>query len=158
MKNILLACAISLLAGCTSSHVPTAPDLIVLTHLTPEHHAATSGLVHPTRIVVHDAATFAALWTGAFGDYPVPMVDFTRQMVIVASMGAQPTGGYLIRVDDVASESGRVSIRIVSAVPGRGCLVTQAPTQPVDFALVSGVSGRIEFHDRTESTVCGHTR
>src|SRR4051794_4173268 len=66
-----------------------------------------SGLHNRDRLVVSDADTWAKLWkqivAGRQPAPPVPAVDFATSSLVVAAMGMQPTGGYLIRIDDVAT-------------------------------------------------------
>jgi hypothetical protein len=158
MKHALRALAFVVLVGCSSTP-PNAPDPIVVAHITPQYREHTSRLTEPGRLVIRDAASFVRVWHRSFGtDQPLPSVDFGRQMVIVASMGTQPTGGYSILVSDVATESGTIVVGVVNEVPGPGCVLTDSPTSPVDFVLVSALRGTVEFRERTEIDHCigGH--
>lgn len=68
-------------------------------------------------------------------------VDFDRETLLVASMGAMPTGGYGIRVTSVQAipeQRGgfRVSVRLSVFDPEPDAMVTQAFTYPVDVAVI----------------------
>jgi len=71
--------------------------------------------------------------------------DFTREVALVAYMGAMPTGGHSVRIKEVAfapvrqggSERGRLAVRIAVNSPGPGDLVTQAFTYPAAVVKIA---------------------
>jgi hypothetical protein len=158
MKHVLRALALVVVAGCSSTP-PNAPDPIVVAHITPQYRGQTSGLTEPGRLVIRDATTFVRVWRRAFGTgQPLPSIDFGRRMVIVASMGTQPTGGFSILVSDVSTEAGTIVVGVVNQVPGPNCVVTDSQTSPVDFVLVSALRGTVEFRERTGIDDCAGGR
>ena len=70
------------------------------------------------------------------GTPPVPVVDFSRRMVVVVSMGLQPTSGYTIEVTRLTLLRGsaptapvlRVNVREVRP---RGCFELPSVTGPI---------------------------
>lgn len=70
-------------------------------------------------------------------------VDFESQVLLVAYMGAMPTGGYAVAINrvqfiaDPKSGPGRLSVRLSVSSPDPGSIVTQAFTYPADVVPVS---------------------
>jgi hypothetical protein len=125
----------------------------------PYSFAYYSGLAQSDRIVVRDAATWQTVWNKVWqnaGDVPpLPAVDFSSEMILVAALGSRGTGGYGILIDgatEAANEGIDVAIRSVS--PGANCVTTQAFTQPVDIARLPLRAGKIEFKERAEVYSC----
>jgi protease stability complex PrcB-like protein len=149
-----------LLDACGSSTHPEAPreavtgvdsGAVIL-------HAAYSGFGEPDRFVVRDSAQWAGVWATAFARQtpvpPLPSVDFATEMVVVAALGARPSGGYDIAIEGVAPEVGGAAVRVVTTAPGDNCYTTAAITEPVVMLRVGAVAGRIRFHERAETRFC----
>ena len=64
---------------------------------------------------------------------PPPTVDFSREMLLVAAMGPQPSGGYRVSIDKGIEQPNELLafVRFVSA--GRRCGAIAAMTSPVDI-------------------------
>jgi len=104
-------------------------------------HEYYSGLGDATHLVIADQATWAAIWaqlyTGLQPKPPLPAIDFRTERVLLAALGARPTGGYDIHIDSIVRfESGSVAY-VRSTVPGQACFTTQAFTSPVDLVRFS---------------------
>src|SRR5262249_55045159 len=68
-----------------------------------------SGMEMQQHLVIRNAATWTAVWQQIRGygeTTAAPVVDFARQVVIVAALGAKPTGGYSINITDVRMGQG----------------------------------------------------
>jgi hypothetical protein len=117
-----------------------------------------SGLTDQERIVVRDSASWAALWPRIVGTHSpkprVPRVDFTREMLLVASMGRRSSGGYVIAIDSVhtASDSLRVVVREQS--PGPRCGTPGVLSSPVALARVQRSTLPVGFTTRTVVRDC----
>ncbi|MEJ2678089.1 MAG: protease complex subunit PrcB family protein [Gemmatimonadota bacterium] len=102
-------------------------------------------------------------WQGFWGEYqaymapaqPMPAIDFTKKMVIAASMGSRPTGGFSIRIESVLRNGDGYDVGIVETSPGSSCVVTQAVTAPVTAVAVPATDGDIHFFDRKTVHDCG---
>ncbi len=59
-------------------------------------------------------------------------VDFGERAVVVVSMGTQPTGGYVVRLEAGASRlsDGVLTVAVEWHQPGAAAITTQALTQP----------------------------
>ena len=169
MKQTLYAYAIGgvalvVLAGsaCSdSSSPPGEPGAnvpIIRLRAEPYSFAFYSGLDKPDRIVIRDPVTWQIVWKKVwFGSSevpPLPAVDFSREMILVAALGARSTGGFGILIDG-ANEvaNGGINVTIRSFSPGN-CIVTEAFTQPIDIARLPMRSGTVEFTERSEVHQC----
>jgi hypothetical protein len=101
---------------------------------------AYAGLTTRERLVVRSPAEWSAVWdqiTASHRPQPAPpAIDFGTEVVLVASMGARPSGGYVITIDSAKVVAGefRVHVRETSPVD---CGTTAAITQPTTARLAS---------------------
>jgi hypothetical protein len=83
-----------------------------------------------------------------------PRVEFEREMLIVVALGERPTGGYGIVVDSAETRPDGLFVTVRTIAPGKGCMLTQALTQPVDIARVPRHEGQVGFEDHAEVRDC----
>ena len=93
---------------------------------------STSGITTPERLVIRDDSAYAKFWASLGDASSRPSVDFTHDIVIVAAAGQQPTGGHSIAVERVTRVGAGLAVEVAETVPSKGCMTTQALTQPVD--------------------------
>jgi PrcB C-terminal len=148
------------LGACGSSSHTEAPQEVaaeldsgsVLLHL------GYSGFGEPARLVVRDSAQWAGLWATAFARQttapPLPAVDFDSDMIVVAALGARPSGGYDIAIEGVAPGKGGAVALVTTTVPGKACYTTAAITEPVVMLRVGAVAGRVRFLEQMETRSC----
>jgi hypothetical protein len=148
------------LSACGSNSHPEAPRDAV-TELDAGSvllHAGYSGFDDPERLVVRDSVHWAGVWATAFERQtrvpPLPAVDFAREMVVVAALGARPSGGYDITIEGVVEELGGAVVFVVATSPGDDCYTTAAITEPVIMLRAAAVAGRIRFEERAETRSC----
>jgi hypothetical protein len=137
---------------------PGANVPVVRLRSEPYSFAYYSGFDKADRIVIRDAVTWQSVWKDVWsGDSevpPVPAVDFSREMVLVAALGARSSGGYGIMIDGAnETVTGGINVTIRSISP-LNCVVTEAFTQPIDIARLPIRSGRVEFTERSEVRRC----
>jgi hypothetical protein len=117
-----------------------------------------SGMTSRGRIVVESPEAWEAAWArlheGASGYSPPPAVDFSREVVIVAAMGARSSGGYVIEVAGAVRRSDHVRVRVVETSPARSCAVTSALTQPVDVVRMRRVALPLRFEEERTVRTC----
>jgi PrcB C-terminal len=117
-----------------------------------------SGYRERARLVIRGAAEWAdawrELWAGASPAPPLPAVDFSREMVFVAAMGEQPSGGHSIAVASAAVEGGRLRVKVVETSPGPDCMVTMALTQPAAAVRLPRFDGPVEFAEGKAVEAC----
>jgi hypothetical protein len=146
--------------GCRSSSQLEAPQEVaaeldsgsILLHL------GYSGFSEPVRFVVRDSAQWAVLWATAFARQitvpPLPAVDFERDMILVAALGARPSGGYDIGIEGVRPEQGEAVALVTTTVPAEECYTTAAITEPLVMLRVGAVAGGMRFSEQTETRSC----
>jgi hypothetical protein len=152
--------------GCSSSEVtpppgpPPGPSVpMVRLRSEPYSFSYNSGLNSPARLVLRDAITWQEVWNQVYSRQsptpPLPVVDFTREMIVVVALGSHGSGGYGILLAG-ASEAGNsgTAITVSSTSPGPKCFVTQAFTQPVDIARVPLREGAVTFVEQTHVNSC----
>jgi hypothetical protein len=132
----LLMAAIAL-AGCASTI--TGPEMprqaTVVATATVLAATPWSGYTAPERRVITTDAEWAAAWTQIHaGQAPTPArppVDFARDVVILAAMGARPSTGFSVAITEVRVHDGTFWVRITEQSPGRNCAAGDAITSPV---------------------------
>lgn len=140
--------------GCSgATELPTGGAPLPVTRLRDASQAFTSysGMRQSRRLVIRDDATWASAWATIWSSVTpapaLPAVDFTHDMVVVASLGERPSGGYGISVDSAKSTGSGVSVFVGTASPGSHCVLTAAFTQPVDVARLPRLDAPVRFHD-----------
>lgn len=110
-----------------------------------------SQLQQPERLVVRDQSAWIAAWGSLWPrGAPIPAppaIDFTKDMVVLAALGARSTGGYSILVDSARATAKGVVVFIGTSAPGKHCVTTQAFTQPVDIARLPRSDDPVAFVD-----------
>lgn len=146
MRRGAAAVAMVPIAACATRHATTSADVEPRTagttetaRVLPLEHIADPGHYgSPLRSVVTDSVTLRRVWSLAQGSGTAspPYVDFTRKMVILVALGAQPTTGWGIRVDSVATTGDAAATAFVSIAVPEGCIEGQAFTLPMDAVVV----------------------
>ena len=116
----------------------------------PEKYAKVfKGLLPEGTEVITDGDRLTAVWLDAHSLVnPVPdqpVVDFDTEIVVLASMGTRPTGGYSIEVASAAETVSGVVVTIVERSPGPTCLVSQAITNPTTLVQVPAAGREVEL-------------
>jgi hypothetical protein len=110
------------------------------------------------RTVIRDRTTWVALWARLVSDLqpapPVPDIDFSREMIVVASMGLRPTGGFSIRIEGVYEAEGQLYVTVRETSPGPTCVTIQVLTAPVDVHRVAVHPGPVNFVERATTSDC----
>jgi hypothetical protein len=95
------------------------------------------------RLVIKSREEFSDFWNGLTGRVPpdqwvppLPEIDFSKEMIVVAAMGQRPTSGYLIIIDGACEVDGQVEV-LISSVEADGCVgVSTAATYPADAVRI----------------------
>lgn len=113
------------------------------------------------QLVISDAASWTSLWSQLVkGHSPVPdapVVDFSQDVVLFATMGPEPNSGYSTSIQSATeSGGGRVVVEITETSPGPTCGGLDVITYPVDAVTVPRrVVLHIEFHVTKTVHDCG---
>ena len=125
----------------------------------PTAYSTYSGLNDPVRTVVRDSAEWDALWQAITRPFypapPLPQVDFDRDMVVVAALGAKPSSGYDIVIEAARQDTSSIEIALRTSSPAAGCPVSAAITQPVDLATIPASPRPVRFRETSTIVPCG---
>jgi hypothetical protein len=117
-----------------------------------------SGLTEPTRLVVRSDAEWRDVWSKLVDHVsPVPeapSIDFTKEMVVVASLGAKPTAGHMIRVARAGRMSGVTYVEVVSTSPGPRCKMPPRPSAPADVVVMPKLDEPVTFVETYVVSAC----
>ena len=110
---------------------------------------AFSGVKEARHEVIRDADVWEKFWkqhsvAGSSAE-KIPAVDFAREMVIAATMGAKRTGGYTIEIVRVEPAGKSLQIFVKQTSPPPGALTIQALTAPFHFVAVPKSDLKPEF-------------
>ena len=129
-----------------------SPELALLGYRT------SSGIPDRQRIVVRSSVSWATLWRRIVGSHAprpaMPPVDFTREMLIVVTMGTRPTGGHTIAIDSVVMRGDGLRVFVRERSPGPSCITTAALTAPVALARLERSFRPVRFTTREEVRDC----
>jgi hypothetical protein len=157
-RRYLLALAASLAIACHGNQRP-APHAEPPRTATPQPHAVLlasrlyasdhSSQSDAVRSVVRDSAALAAAWPQlAQGESPAPSVDFSHDVVLIAAMGTQRTGGYAIGIDTIRVQGDTLVAVVRLEHPGAGCMLAQMLTDPIAVVRVAGANHPVVFVDQ----------
>lgn len=120
-----------------------------------------SGIVgqRPQVFTVDTQAEWEDFWSRHQADVmptpPLPPVDFSRNMVVAVVDQEEPSGGYRLEITGIDEIEGGLHVLASKAVPGPGCLVTAAMTQPFHIVRTAklDLEPRLQISEETYS--CG---
>ena len=141
IKTLTLSTLAWCLATCAQSQELTEPkpgSFVPFWRLGP---VINSGLHEPVQRVVGDQSEFNRLWNLMWANYASPpkppLIDFTKESVIVLALGQRSTGGYDIHAGGITYAHGSLEVIVVTSSPGTGCPVTTSFTAPVELLRLS---------------------
>jgi hypothetical protein len=117
-----------------------------------------SGLVDSIRVVVRDSTAWRELWQQInrpfFPPPTLPTVDFQREMVVVAALGARPNAGFDVVIEGAKEDSSGIEVNVRRSSPAAGCPVAAAVSQPVDLARLPASGRALRFRERSIVIPC----
>jgi hypothetical protein len=117
-----------------------------------------TGVIDSVRVVVRDSTKWRALWARINRPFipapPLPSIDFSREMVVVAGLGARPSAGYDIVIESVEQDSAGIEVALRRTGPAPGCPVPAVMTQPLDVARIPASEQRVRFRERSVVVPC----
>ena len=142
-SSLTAGLAIVTLLGCTSA---TGAAPLTLRSLA---KGGFSGIGEARQEVIKDKAAWEKLWTEhskpTRSASPPPDVDFSKEMVIVATLGTKRTGGYSVEIVSAEPAGRKLRVAVKRASPPPGALAIQALTAPFHFVAVPRSDLEIEF-------------
>jgi PrcB C-terminal len=168
---VLFCCHVQAIAQITQ-RPDSGGTPVRVTQLGPEQsgprwsYSPASCLLTPARIVIRDREAWdkqwKQMWVGpacgvsfsreADGTIvptpipPAPDVDFNREMIIVAALGASPSGGYGIIIDSAYERSDKLEV-IVRSISQGSCIALTVVTRPVDIVRIAKFERPIVFRE-----------
>jgi len=143
------------LAACSAMKTPETP--LTVTHVT-SLNAAVDAFASETTLVIHDQKSWEDLWSKMIARVspapPVPAVDFTKNVLLVAASGTQVTGGYSMVITDATESSGSITVNVTASTPGSSCVVSQGLSSPVDLATIPLRDGMVSFNITRKTQSC----
>ncbi len=85
---------------------------------------------------------------------PVPSVDFTREKVLVAFQGQQPSGGYQITFESVVDSGDALDVYVKEYVPGAGCATATVITAPYHIVKIPKFDKALVSHSERAVVAC----
>ncbi len=157
LRLALLVVALAALSGCLSD--TTRPDgPVTLTRLTPSGTSLpVSGYDRPARLVITNSRDFAGAWERAFAAGtvpPRPNVDFDRNIVVIAALGARGASDASFEVAGAKLSGGKLLVEVRTRIAGAHCGVAQMPITPADIVKLPRVSSRASFVEDSQVIDC----
>lgn len=115
-----------------------------------------SSIEDAEQFIVRDPQSWSSAWARVHGRArtapPLPAIDFAQEMVAVAAIGRQRSGGFTVRIERAYRDGSTLVVAVLVERPSRGCVVPSDLTYPVDLARLprdaAPVSFRTEVVDR----------
>src|SRR5436189_1637397 len=143
LRSVIARCLLPAtlwMSGCGEPNAPSTP--LTLVRLRPEATAFLniSGYDSAATLVVRDRDAWQQAWSEIHRRVspipPLPTIDFSTEMIVVAALGSRPTSGYDILFAGASEAGAVVTLEVVAKSPGPGCVTLTVVTSPVDLARV----------------------
>jgi hypothetical protein len=116
------------------------------------------GIWDQLRMVVRDRDAWLDVWKRIYspgpghGPYPelppLPEIDFSREMVVVAAMGRRPSTSYAIIIDGAYERNDyRLEVVVRSVENRRGCMAMTMMTAPIDIVRLPKTERSVIFRE-----------
>jgi PrcB C-terminal len=105
---------------------------------------ATLGAAAPTKPVFLRFRTKRELENYLHGA-PVPAVDFSKDEVLLAAVGARSSTGYSVHVESVSEQRSRIVVRVREVTPSLGDHVVAKVTYPYVLATIPQSQKHVHF-------------
>ncbi|HEX2716532.1 MAG TPA: hypothetical protein VHM67_02565 [Gemmatimonadaceae bacterium] len=117
-----------------------------------------SGVREPTRAVIRDADAWRRLWSEVTRvvDGPVdqPVIDFTRDMLLVAGLGYRGDSCCEVRIDSVQATPDTVIVIVTTTTAGLHCGVFATASAPLDIIRIRRSEHAVRFVERSRTRTC----
>ncbi len=121
-------------------------------------HGDSHGNYPDRQEVIRTPADWQGYWRQVHAQFATPPpllpVDFRPDVVIALSYGPKPTSGYGIKVSGITTSANGTTIDVVQTVPGEGCIVTAAQTNPYFIAKTATLPDPITFRKIVRKHQC----
>ena len=151
-RRTLLVIALTILLfgwGCNGTRTPTEPVVRPVSFET-VYRSRTSGIHARRGELIFTADRWAAVWSEIHAGQdpvpPVPTVDFSTAMVVLAASGDQPDGCWNVQIANVTPNVVRVSVDVAQTHPPVGCSCPTVVVQPVHAVRATKLEAPGQFN------------
>jgi len=104
-----------------------------------------SGQQIAKQVIIRTSAEWNALWKDHAPTEKMPVVDFTKRMVVGIFLGTKPSGGHDVEIVGVRTQEKDLIVEYVQKQPGRGTMAAQMLTEPYHLVSVAKHPGTVRF-------------
>ena len=106
-----------------------------------------NGVYDERRLEIRSEAEWRGQWMRIRRDRNAvsPPVDFTRDMILLAAMGNQPSGGYVLTIERVLDRPDGMIVFVNHTAPGPRCGAIAAITSPLDAVIVPATAKPVRW-------------
>lgn len=104
-----------------------------------------SGQQIAKQVIIRTPAEWSALWKDHAPTAKMPVVDFTKRMVVGIFLGTKPSGGHDVQIVGVRTQDKDLIVEYVQKQPGRGTMAAQMLTEPYHLVSVAKHPGTVRF-------------
>jgi len=116
------------------------------------------GISQRARLVIRDRDEFNKFWQELFRSIShkpaLPEIDFSREMIIVAAMGQQPSSGYEVIIDSACEVDNRFEVLVRSTNFLKCGLQLGVVTEPVDIVRLPKTVLPVTFREIEVTSDC----
>ena len=106
-----------------------------------------SGVQLAQNLVIKDAAAWTTLWTQHDNNFgaALPVIDFSKRMVVAVFLGSKPSGCYAIKDLSIWRSGGKLNVAHIDRLPGPLELCTAVLTAPAYLVELGRTEDVVEF-------------
>ena len=112
-----------------------------------EPYRVMNGIYDARRMEIRSEAEWRGQWMRIRRDRNAvpPPVDFSRDMILLAAMGNQPSGGYAVTIESILDRPEGQIVFVRHTAPGPSCGTTAAITSPLDAVIVPATTKPVRW-------------
>jgi len=130
---------------CVAPYLLGAAILCAQTTFTSVAKGDISGQQLAKQVIVLTPAEWKALWKDHSATEKMPIVDFTKNMVVGIFLGSKPSAGHDVEIVGVRTQEKELIVEYVQKQPGRGTMAAQILTEPYHLVSVAKHPGSVRF-------------
>ena len=106
-----------------------------------------NGIHDERRLEIRSEAEWRGQWMRIHRDRNAvpPPVDFSRDMVLLAAMGSQPSGGYVLAIESILDRPDALIVFVRHTAPGPRCGAIAVVTSPLDAVVIPATAKPIRW-------------
>jgi hypothetical protein len=108
-----------------------------------------SAITDARQVVVRSSAEWEALWKEHGVTQPLPVVNFSKEIVAAVFLGSRPTGGFNVEILSTRLEGDALIVEYGERRPGRGDIVSQVLTSPFHIVRLPAHKGPVRFEKKS---------